>query len=361
MAFIADTSLPASRVGLKNGGSNNTELFLKVFSGEILTAFETNNVMKELHTVRTIQNGKSAQFPVTGIAEAAYHTAGESLIEKVSSGTESKYLSDIKKTEKTIFIDDMLIASTFLANIDELMSHYDLRSVYATELGKALAKRFDIATMKTLFSAAKNDEANISGDTAKGAIISGSTADAEKTVARLFDIATALDEQDAPSEGRFAILAPKTYNTILTADNTAISRDFGNGANVAAGSIPSVAGISLYKSNHLATIAGQGDQRTATVTTQTGIDGSAGVKNDVTGTAGDGYEADFTGLVKGSAGSEEYGILAGTKEAIGTVKLLDLATESDYQIERQGTLFVAKYAMGHGILRPECSVVVEVD
>ena len=52
------------------------------------------------------------------------------------------------------------------------------------------------------------------------------------------------------------------------------------------------------------------------------------------------------------------GFIAGTKEAIGTVKLLDLATESDYQIERQGSLFVAKYAMGHGVLRPECAVEV---
>ena len=40
-------------------------------------------------------------------------------------------------------------------------------------------------------------------------------------------------------------------------------------------------------------------------------------------------------------------------------KLLDLTTESEYQIERQGTLFVAKYAMGHGILRPECSIAFE--
>jgi hypothetical protein len=44
------------------------------------------------------------------------------------------------------------------------------------------------------------------------------------------------------------------------------------------------------------------------------------------------------------------------KEAIGTVKLLDLAMESEYDIRRQGTLMVAKYAMGHGILRPECAI-----
>lgn len=42
--------------------------------------------------------------------------------------------------------------------------------------------------------------------------------------------------------------------------------------------------------------------------------------------------------------------------AVGTVKLLDLAVEGEYQINRQGTLIVAKYAMGHGILRPECAI-----
>ena len=64
--------------------------------------------------------------------------------------------------------------------------------------------------------------------------------------------------------------------------------------------------------------------------------------------AGNGYNGDLSATR----------ILAGTKEAIGTVKLLDLATESEYQIERQGTLFVAKYAMGHGVLRSECAVEV---
>jgi len=42
--------------------------------------------------------------------------------------------------------------------------------------------------------------------------------------------------------------------------------------------------------------------------------------------------------------------------AVGTVKLLDLAVESEYDIRRQGTLMVAKYAMGHGVLRPEAAV-----
>jgi hypothetical protein len=35
---------------------------------------------------------------------------------------------------------------------------------------------------------------------------------------------------------------------------------------------------------------------------------------------------------------------------------MDLAVESEYDIRRQGTLIVAKYAVGHGYLRPDCAV-----
>jgi hypothetical protein len=58
------------------------------------------------------------------------------------------------------------------------------------------------------------------------------------------------------------------------------------------------------------------------------------------------YQGDFT-TTEG---------LAMHRSAVGTVKLLDLATEMDYLIEYQGNLVVAKYAIGHGILRPEAAV-----
>lgn len=367
------SSTPASRVGQNlSTGTDMNELFLKVFSGEILTAFETSTIMKGLQTLRTISSGKSASFPVTGIASANYHTVGNSILETEASGS-SKYLSDIQKTEKQIFIDDMLVSSVFLANLDELKNHYDIRSIYASELGKALAKRFDIATMKTLFGASAA-AANISGVTAAGSRITSGVdhSTAQGIIDSLYAVAAKLDENEAPSEGRFAILAPSTYYKLITSDNVAVSNAgaFGGTSNVvggfnvkspfegatASGVVPMVAGISLFKSNHLVDIADSGDLSG----TATG-DGDAAINNDILGNSSTGYNSDFSGLVTGSAGSETYGIIAGTKGAIGTVKLLDLATESEYQIERQGTLFVAKYAMGHGILRPECAVSVLVD
>ena len=336
---------PISRSGQAQGQSDVDKLFLKVFSGEILTSFSETNVMKDLHTMRTISSGKSAQFVTSGIATAQYHSVGENIVESTSG-----YMSQIGMGEKIINIDDVLISSTFIANIDELKKHYDVRSIYAAELGKALAKRFDIATMKTLY-AASQDSANLTNTPAGSSITGADTTTASGIIDALYAVAETLDKNDAPDDGRFAILAPATYYKLLTADNVAINKDTGSGGNVNAGTVASVAGIRLVKSNHLVDIAELGDDSAVT----TG-DGSS---NNSVFSGGSGYNGDFSPLTTGSGTALEYGMLCGTKEAIGTVKLLDLATESEYQIERQGTLFVAKYAMGHGVLRPECAVAVK--
>ena len=134
-----------SRLGLvNNSGTGYDALFLKVFSGEVLTAFSENNIFNDsLHNVRTISSGKSAQFPVTGAATAAYHTPGNPLVGA----------NQILANEKIISIDDLLIAQSFVANIDELKNHYDVRAIYAKELGKALAKTYDQNVAKVIANA----------------------------------------------------------------------------------------------------------------------------------------------------------------------------------------------------------------
>ena len=349
---MANGNTSPSRVGLIEGGSDNDALFLKKFSGEILQAFEESNIFKPLHTIRTIENGKSAQFPVTGIASASYHTPGENIADGGNS-----YLSDIKKTEKIITIDKMLVASTFLANIDDVKNHYDIRSVYSNELGKALAVRFDTALAKVFIAAARSG-ANLTQVGKGGSILDVSAntfvnfgdANADVTdptgaelVAALFSAAQRMDEHDVPSDGRFCVLRPQEYYKLVTgADDSngfsltsAINKDIGGAGSLAAGNVPQIAGISIFKSNHIPS---------TDLSAVSSGDGEA--NNDVFGGNGIGYNGNFTntkGIVSHSA-------------AVGTVKLLDLATESEYQIERQGTLFVAKYAMGHGVLRPECAI-----
>jgi len=336
--------------GLAGGGARalkaDYDLFLKVFSGEILTAFNETNVAKDLIMTRTISSGKSAQFPVTGKANAKYHTPGADLL----SGS---YLSQIEHQEKVITIDDMLVASTMIPRIDELKNHYDLRSIYSAELGKALAKRLDIQILKTLFAAGLTTTENVTGS-GTGTIVTANTGDVGGIIGALYDVAAALDEKEVPDDGRFAILTPAQYYKLFASDNVAINKDFSNGGNAdaAKGRILEVAGIKLYKSPHLegvqTTVAQQDEDDAFTLNEPFA---NTGVNTDDAG-----YNGNLAGVNGGSAGT--FGFVAGHSSAVGCVKLLDLATESEYLIERQSTLFVAKYAMGLGVLRPESAVVV---
>ena len=119
-----------SRLGLQNGVSGDRTLFLKQFAGEVLTSFEEKNVAMPLHRVRTIKNGKSAQFPSIGTTSAAYHAAGTQVLG-----------GNVDHGEVTVTVDELLLSAVFVPKIDEAMNHYEVRSTYSKEMGNALANR----------------------------------------------------------------------------------------------------------------------------------------------------------------------------------------------------------------------------
>ena len=356
-------AMVTSRLGDHSGTDNalpdgkTNELFLKVFAGEVLTTFEENNLMMPLHRVRSISSGKSAQFPVTGVAAARYHTPGESVYtdqDTPGSGSARDYLSSINHAEKVIWIDDLLISGTFIASIDEAKNHYDVRSIYSTEIGRQLAYTADKNLIRTGIAAARKTTDRFGGSSATylGAQIDHSSAtgstDGDKWVDVMFQAAQKMDEANVPSTDRFAMLPPAAYYTLISLNKDAINRDYGNEGNGSVanpGEMISVAGIRVMKTNHMPS-ANEG-------TTQHVLSGAEGAVNDTAGasavagagTAGSGYSAQDYTTTEG---------LIFQREGLGTVKLLDLAMESEYSVECQGTLLLAKYAMGHGALREEC-------
>ena len=311
-----------SRLGAANGAAANfaqkNALFLKVFAGEVLTAFDETNVMKDLHVSRTISSGKSAQFPVTGKANAAYHTVGTPLL-----GTQN-----IKHNEIVVNIDDVLIADTFIANIDEAKNHYDVRAEYSRLLGMALAKQFDVRCLQLGVLAARGSATVTGGNGGTAITDSDAATNGASLAASIFEAAQAMDEKDVPENDRVAIVKPaQYYNLVQTTD--VINRDFGGAGVYADGTVLRVAGIQIVKSNNVPT---------------TNVSAVTGENNT--------YHGNFSTTVA----------LVMQKSAIGTVKLMDLAVErtsGDFEIMYQGTLMAAKYAMGHGILRPECAVEIK--
>jgi hypothetical protein len=140
---MADATV--SRLGQINSAGDAKALFMKVFAGEVLTAFKENCVTEDKHMVRNIQNGKSAQFPILGKVNAEYHTPGKEI-----NGL------NLPANERVITIDDLLISHAFLANLDEAMSHYDVRGPYSQELGRALAYTYDKHILQLAVKAARD-------------------------------------------------------------------------------------------------------------------------------------------------------------------------------------------------------------
>jgi hypothetical protein len=146
--------------------------------------------------------------------------------------------------------------------------------------------------------------------------------------ASIFEAAKVLDEKDVPENERVALVAPaQYYNLVQTTD--VINRDFGGAGVYADGTVLRVAGIQIVKTNNLPS---------------SNIAAVSGENNT--------YSGDFSNTVA----------LVMQKQAVGTVKLMDLAVErtsGDFEVMYQGTLMAAKYAMGHGVLRPECAVEIK--
>jgi len=277
--------------------------------------------MMDKHQVRTIANGKSAQFPVMGRTSADYHTPGDEI-----TG------DSINHSEKVITINDLLLASTFIANIDEAKNHYDVRSVYSREMGIALANQMDKHILQTIIQAANETTATVTGEADMvGEVITSANSgtDGDTLIAAIFDAAQALDEKNVPEDNRYVVVKPEQYY-LLANSSKVINVDFGNAGNgsTATGKVMQVAGINVLKSNNL-----------PTTNITTGVDAGTSTRQAVDA-------SNTTALVFHPS-------------AAGTVKLMDLATESEYDIRRQGTLMVAKYAVGHGVLRNEAAVQIQ--
>ena len=186
-------NLTLSRPGAQNLGSDPAKMFRDVFTGEVLTAFDEHNIMKDWHKMRTITHGKSASFAVMGRANARYHTAGEAILGS----------NKIAANERTINVDNLLIADVAIYDLEDAMNHYDVRREYSKQLGVALAKRFDETTMRVAVLAARSS--GIIDDEPGGSVIKGGATlatDGELLAEAVFSCSQTFDEKDVPEQER---------------------------------------------------------------------------------------------------------------------------------------------------------------
>ncbi len=353
-----------TQLGQANGAGDKRALYLRLFSGEMFKGFEHNAIARDLVMKRTLKNGKSLQFIYTGHTTAEYHVPGQSILGNDQGAP--------PVAEKTITVDDLLISSAFVYELDETLAHYELRGEISKKIGYALAQKYD----RLIFRAVTRG-ARVASPITKANFVEpggtqirvGTTTSADdaykpdKLVSAFYDAAAALDEKGISQDGRVGVLNPRQYYELIqqVGDNGLVNRD-AQGSSLQSGQgIIEIAGIKIFKSMNIPFFSKYGTAFGTLSATNPGVTdpGNAGsfvgeaiedAADDVTGINNDyGAETSFAN----SCGLIFQREAAGVVEAIGPQVQI---TSGDVSVIYQGDVILGRLAMGADYLNPAASV-----
>ena len=337
-------------------------LYLKLFSGEMFKGFQNNTIARDLVMKRTLKNGKSLQFIYTGRTSAEYHTPGNSIL------GDSKGAPPV--AEKTITCDDLLISSAFVYELDEVLSHYDLRSEISRKIGYALAEKYDRLIFRALAKGARQaspvqgNSTNSMEEPGGTQIEVGATADkafdSSSLVNAFYNAAAALDEKGVSQDGRVGVLSPRQYYALIQAidSNGLINRDVQGAALQSGNGIISIAGIKIFKSMNIPFLGNYG--------VKYGVSGGPASPGNVGDFVGSDTELEDGGGVSGM--NNNYGEQADFDASCGLIFQREGAavveaiapqvqtTSGDVSVIYQGDVILGRLAMGADFLNPAACV-----
>ena len=359
-AHQASVTMP----GASNSTGDRRALYLKLFSGEMFKGFEYNSIARDLVMKRTLKNGKSLQFIYTGHTKAEFHTPGNSILGN-SDGAPPV-------AEKTITVDDLLISSAFVYELDETLAHYELRGEISKKIGYALAQKYD----RLVFRAIARGARAASPITKSGFVEPGGTqirvgtnnqaSDAyvpASLISAFYDAAAALDEKGVSSEGRVGVLNPRQYYELIQAvgTNGLVNRDVQGKALQSGNGIIEIAGIKIYKSMNIPFFSSYGTKYGSASATNPGVT-SPGNTGSFVGEAVEDAANDVTGINNEYGEETEFANSCGLifqREAAGCVEAIGpqvQITSGDVSVIYQGDVILGRLAMGADYLNPAAAV-----
>ena len=350
-----------TQLGQANLTGDTRALYLKLFSGEMFKGFQNNTIARDLIMKRTLKNGKSLQFIFTGRTKSEFHTPGNSILGD-SNGAPPV-------AEKTITVDDLLISSAFVYELDEVLSHYDLRSEISRKIGYALAEKYDRLAFRAIARGARQaSPVSATGYEEPGGTqirvgTSANESDAYSStalVSAFYDAAAAMDEKGVSGDGRVAVLNPRQYYELIQAvgTNGLINRDAQGSALQSGQGIIEIAGIKIYKSMNIPFLGKYGTKYGGTTgVTDPGNTGDfVEVALEDASTAQTGINNDY-GLAT-EVGSTSCGLIF-QKEAAGMVEAIGpqvQVTSGDVSVIYQGDVMLGRLACGCDYLNPAAAV-----
>lgn len=318
-------NVTTSRLGQNNGAGDDRALFKEKALTDILNFFKLTTVIRNLITVKSIPDGKSASFPVVGTASAQYLNAGESL-----DGEK------IKHTERTIEIDGLLVAHAFIFDLDKAMAHYDSKSHYNKQIGMSLAKSWEEDALRTLVQcAAIKNAADLAAAGIKAfddqkyntpvTIASGDVLNGLKLYQAVVDAGTQWYQNENIGEA-VVLLQPAQYAAFLVNPATTGTTYVDDPASQS-GKVPMVNGMKVYKSPYIP---------------KGPVAASASIKAK--------YAKDYTGTL---------GVVF-SEGAIAALELMTMSNELSREHRNKADLMSADMAVGFGILNPASAVLIAV-
>ena len=364
----SDLTTSLTRPGQLNAANDARALYLKLFSGEMFKGFQRNAIARDLVMKRTLKNGKSLQFIYTGRTTAEYHTPGNAILGNTDGAP--------PVAEKTITVDDLLVSSAFVYELDETLAHYELRGEISKKIGYALAEKYDRLIFRAISKGARIaspiTKANFvepggtqiqvgAGSDANDSLVSANL------VTAFYDAAAALDEKGISGDGRVAVLNPRQYYALIkdVNGNNLINRDEQGDALQSGNGIIEIAGIKIFKSMNVPFLSKYGtkyipssgnDNTVDTNTTNPGNTGSfvdVGIEDARASVTGVNNEYGQASNFANSCGLIFQKEAAGVVEAIGPQVQV---TSGDVSVIYQGDVILGRLAMGADFLNPAACV-----
>ena len=353
-----------TRQGQNNATGDARALYLKLFSGEMFKGFQHNAIARDLVMKRTLKNGKSLQFVYTGHTKAEYHVPGQSILGN-SDGSPPV-------AEKTITVDDLLISSAFVYELDETLAHYELRGEISKKIGYALAQKYDRLIFRQIAKGARQ----ASPITKSGFVEPGGTqirvgtnnqaSDAyvaASLVNAFYDAAAALDEKGVSSEGRVGVLNPRQYYELIqqVGDNGLVNRDEQGDSRQKGNGIVEIAGIKIFKSMNIPFFGSYGTKYGSASATNPGVTSPGNVGSFI-GEAAEDARASVTGINGNYGNATDFANSCGLifqKEGAGVVEAIGpqvQVTSGDVSVVYQGDVILGRLAMGADFLNPAACV-----
>ena len=372
------TNNPASqtflgRINTATNATNNRDLYLKLFSGEMFTGFQRETIARDLVMKRTLTNGKSLQFIYTGRTSAEYHTPGNSIL-----GNSDK---TPPVAEKTITVDDLLISSAFVYELDETLAHYELRGEISKKIGYALAQKYDRLIFRAIAKGARQASAvKIGSNTFEepgGTQIrvgAGSNADDALNHTHLinafYDAAAALDEKGVSDDGRVAVLNPRQYYALIQniESNGLINRNERGDALQSANGIIEIAGITIYKSMNTPFFSKYGTKYAPSSGASAATDLDTVDPGNTGSFVSESIETATTATANNYGPRQNYGAASNfantcglifQREAAGVVETIGpqvQVTSGDVSVVYQGDVILGRMAMGADFVNPAACV-----